>query len=147
MFGKIVCGFFGGLMVTLFSAWVLGPVFVLIPSLAGMGSSILFWGIWLAVMVISIRTDRTSRAWRKVLLISAGLCFLMPISAILLTGSLASNASSGIQLSAMLGTGGSIFLASLIMVVFGIVFLISGLFIGRKKAKPSSLEPAIESGS
>lgn len=145
MFGKIFCGFIGGLMVTIFSAWVFGPVVVLIPGFANSGAGLLFWGIWLLMMVLSVRASRTGSAWRKVLLISAALCFLMPFSAILLTGTLASHTSSGIQLGSIIGMGGSMFVASLLMVVFGIVFLITGLLVGRnKKVRLEKSETTIE---
>ena len=59
----------------------------------------------------------------------------MPISSLIFAGGLA-NASSGagvIGLGAMLGVAGSAFLGSIIIALFGIVFLIIGLLTGRKK--------------
>lgn len=135
MFGKIVCGFFGGLMVTLLNGWVFGPLVILIPGLANSGTGFLFWGVWLLIMVLSVKASRTGRAWRMVFLTSAVLCFLMPLSAILLTGTLAANASGGgvLAIGSIIGMGGSILIASLFMVVFGLGFLVTGLLIGRKK--------------
>ncbi|MFT4808051.1 MAG: hypothetical protein ACI9LX_001376 [Paraglaciecola sp.] len=141
MFSKIVCGFFGGLLVTLLTAWVLSPVFILFPSIGGAMSSLFFYGIWVLFFVLAFRAEHLSRVWRKVWIFSAFLCFLMPISSLIFAGGLA-NASSGagvIGLGAMLGVAGSAFIGSIIIALFGIVFLVIGLLTGRKKNLPSPI--------
>lgn len=142
MFGKIVCGIIGGLMVTLLSSGVFGPIIALSSTLAESISGFLFWGIWLAAMAMALYSSRTGKAWRKLLLVSAILCFLTPFSAILITGAIAVETTSAFQLSALLGFAGGALVASVIMVILGVFFLVLGLLVGRNKKDKTAVGEA-----
>lgn len=96
---------------------------------------------------MALYSSRTGKAWRKLLLVSAILCFLTPFSAILITGAIAVETTSAFQLSALLGFAGGALVASVIMVILGVFFLVLGLLVGRNKkdktAVSESSAPAI----
>lgn len=132
---KILAGLLGGLFLA-----VLGSILVGITLAAGTNASslgvwafFLFWGLGL---VLAMTAPVAAKAWRRLLLTSAVLSFMLPLSGLVFTGSyLATQSTSGAAETAGAVIGGGLVSGALAFVGFflGIVFLVVGLLVGRDK--------------
>ena len=137
---KFIAGLLGGLILAILGAILITTTFAASPEKGGSWGAIAFFILWVIGIVVALRAKSASKAWRRLLLTSAVLSFLLPISGIIYTGSFVAtqvdttSEYAGAQaVGATIGGGlvagflgfGGFFL--------GVVFLIIGLLVGRDK--------------
>jgi hypothetical protein len=135
---KVVAGILGGLILA-----VLGAILLTITFAASKGSP---WGaisfpiFWVIGIVVAICAKTAAKAWRRLLLSSAVLSFMLPISGIIYTGSFmatyvnSSNAHAGAQATGAAIGGGLISgVMGFVGFFLGVIFLIIGLLVGRNE--------------
>lgn len=135
---KLIAGLFGGFIIA-----ILGLILVS-TTLANVASplwgAITFLALWLLGIVMALRSETAAKAWRKLLITSAILSFLAPISGIIYTGSYmatqvdtTSEYAGAEAVGAAIGGGLVSGFMGFIGFFLGIVFLIVGLLVGRDK--------------
>lgn len=137
---KVVAGVIGGLILA-----ILGTILVTFASAAatpggGMWGPIIFFALWIAGIVIAVRSISAAKAWRKLLITCAVLSFLLPLSGLVFTGTFLAkhvdpNAQYAGAQAAGAAIGGGLVSGFMAFVGFflGIVFLVIGLLVGRDK--------------
>ncbi|WP_445362032.1 hypothetical protein ACJJIQ_00180 (plasmid) [Microbulbifer sp. ANSA003] len=133
MVGKVFAGLIGGLVVALLGYFQYSIMAVDIATQSE-PSVVPFFVVWVLAMVVACTAKRTGKAWRRLLLISAILCFLLPISGLVFTGNAVADTASGAE-AAGAAIGGGLVSGFMGFVGFflGIIFLIVGLLTGRDK--------------
>jgi hypothetical protein len=129
---KVVAGLLGGLILA-----VLGAILVTITFAASKGGSP--WGaisfpiFWFIGIVVAICAKTAAKAWRRLLISSAVLSFMLPISGIIYTGSFMATHvnSSSAYAGAAIGGGLISGLMGFVGFFLGVIFLIIGLLVGR----------------
>lgn len=132
---NLIAGLLGGLLFA-----TLGTLLITITFAANTHGSehglATFSGLLLVGFWIAIAAPHAGKAWRRLLLSSSVLSFLLPLSGILYTGAfLAANTDGGAAAAAGAAIGGTLLSGFLGFVGFflGVVFLIIGLLVGREK--------------
>jgi len=138
MFQKIIACIFGGLLLGVLGIF-LATAFAASNKGGAIGaiSFLIFFGI---AILISISSENGAKAWRRILITSSIISFLLPISAIIYSFSFMatkidrSDEFAGAQ-AVGAAIGGSLVtgLYSIFGFFLGVVFLIIGLLIGREK--------------
>jgi hypothetical protein len=132
-----LAGVAGGLILA-----VLGALLVTIAFAASENHSKkglwMFFVFWTVGLGIALLAPGAGKAWRRLLLTSAVLSFLLPISGLLFTGNFMAKMGSGEHAAASAtgaAIGGSLISGFLGFVGFflGVAFLIVGLSVGRDK--------------
>lgn len=148
---KLLAGILGGLMLAILGAIVVTTMFAGGGSGAGMGA-LSFFAFWAIGMAVALTAPVAAKAWRRLLISSAVISFLLPLSGLIYTGSfLATMDSSGEHSGAATAgavIGGGLVSGFLGFVGFflGIALLVVGLLVGRDKqvvyvqASPTSPE-------
>jgi len=143
LFGRIVAGVVGGLIVGILAANIFNLLFVDAtakePSTAAtVLSGILFFTLWIGAIVIGIRSLRPARAWRHLLIPSGILSLVLPLAALVTTGRMASaTAAKGGHMAELeagaYAVGGTLFavVVGFFGVILGAIFLTVGLLVGR----------------
>ncbi len=121
MIGKIISGLFGGFIVALLGFIVVKTSLSLNPESDGPTGAMAFFIFWVVALVIALTAPRAGKAWRRLLIISGLVAFSLPICSLIFAGPTVAEATIGI--------GGLFFLG----VIFGVIFLVTGLLIGRDK--------------
>jgi hypothetical protein len=135
---KILAGILGGLI------WaVLGSFLVTMTFAASSGSptsgALAFFIFWAAGLLVALKAPGAAKAWRRLLLTSAVLSFLLPLSGLVFTGSYMANMGNtgehATAAAAGAAIGGTLVSGFLGFVGFflGVVFLVIGLLVGRDK--------------
>lgn len=135
---KVVAGLYGGFILA-----IIGAVLVTVTLDASPVTG--FWGkralliLWVVGIVIAVLAKSASKAWRRLLVTSAILSFLLPLSGIIWTGYMATQVDLAAE-SAVVEAGGVALAGGLVSGFFvfvglflGIVFLAIGLSVGRDK--------------
>ena len=133
---KFLAGVIGGLVLAILS--------MILVSIGGAGSPpagntigpTVFFLVWIASIVIALAAPRAAKAWRRLLLLSGIVSFLMPLAGVVFTGSfLANQQTSSAAETAGAAVGGTLVTGALGFVGFflGVVFVLSGLLVGRDK--------------
>jgi len=137
---KVLAGLIGGLILAILGALLVTITFAAAPEKGGSWGAIGFFIFWIAGFVIALMAESASKAWRRLLLTSAVLSFLLPLSGIVYTGSfMAANVDpaakhAGAQAAGAAIGGGLISgILGFIGLFLGIVLLIIGLLVGRDK--------------
>ncbi len=137
---KVIAGLVGGFILAVLAAFVVTITFAASPEKGGIWGAIGFFVFWIMGFVIALTAKTASKAWRRLLLSSAVLSFLMPLSGIIYTGSFMAthvdaNAKYAGAQAAGAAIGGGLVSGILGFVGFflGVVFLIIGLLVGRDK--------------
>jgi hypothetical protein len=126
---RIVAGLIGGLILAIVGVMLIFPFAASQKGIA-MSASI-FFVFWIIGFVIALTAKSAPKAWRRLLLTSAILSFLPPLSGIIYRGSfLATHISDPAAVGAIAGGIVSYFFG-FIGFFLGIVFLIIGLLVGR----------------
>ena len=137
---KIVAGIIGGLILG-----VLGSILVAVAGASNPGSGagygvVAFFVLWLVGIVIAVKAPSTGKAWRWLLICDGVLSFLLPLSALIFTGTqVAGQLEKGGEYAGAAATGAAIggTLVSGFMgfvgFFLGVVFLVIGLLVGRDK--------------
>ena len=99
-----------------------------------------FFVFWILGFVIALMAKSAPKAWRRLLLTSAVLSFLLPLSGIIYTGSfMAAHVDPGAEYAGAQAAGAAIGgglvsgILGFIGFFLGVVFLIIGLLVGRDK--------------
>jgi hypothetical protein len=137
---KIIAGIVGGLGLAILGMLVAGLVFAtaIANGHGGVGVGA-FFVFWLVGLFIAIQSPSASKAWRRLLLIAAVMCFLLPLAGLVFTGSVISqmdtSGANGGARAAGAVIGGGLVSGILGFVGFfaGIVCLVVGLLVGRDK--------------
>lgn len=141
MFGKIVSGVLGGLIVA-----TLGSFVVTIagagsdPEASGEFGAKAFFVIWALSIVIAVMAKGAGKAWRRLMLTSAVLSFLLPLASFIFSGAhVAEVASTGGEHAGAAAAGAAIggglitMISGFLGFFLGIIFLLIGLLVGRDK--------------
>ena len=152
---KIVAGIFGGLILAIIGAMLVTITFAASPEKGGSWGAMSFIVFWVVGIVIAVLSKSASKAWRRLLITSAVLSFLLPLSGVIYTGSfMAAHVDKADKYAgaaaAGAAIGGSLVSGFLGFVGFflGVVFLVIGLLVGRDKqivyvqAPPTGETPA-----
>lgn len=137
---KFIAGLTGGLILAVLGAILVTTTFAASPEKGGSWGAIAFFVFWTIGVAVALGAKSAAKAWRRLLLSSAVLSFLAPISAIIYTGSFmatqvdATSEYAGAQ-AAGAAIGGGLISGFMGFVGFflGVVFLIIGLLVGRDK--------------
>ncbi len=136
MFGKIISGIIGGLIVASLGALVVTIALASDPAKGGQTGVSSFFIFWIAAIVIAISAPRAGKAWRRLLVTSSILSLAMPISSFIFTGTQVTEAAehSGAAVAgAALGGGIITAISGFLGFFLGAIFLIIGLLVGRDK--------------
>ena len=140
MFGKIISGVIGGLIVAILGALVVTVALSSNPESGAQVGAIAFFVFWVLAIVFAILSPRVAKAWRRLLITSAILSFTMPISSFIFTGAaVTQEAAKGGEYAdvaaagAALGGGMITAITGFLGFFLGIIFLIIGLLVGRDK--------------
>ena len=137
---KFIAGLLGGLILAILGAILVTTTFAASPEKSGNWGAIAFFIFWVLGIVVALGAKTAAKAWRRLLISSAVLSFLAPISAIIYTGSFmatqidTTSEYAGAQ-AAGAAIGGGLISGFMGFAGFflGVVFLIIGLLVGRDK--------------
>jgi hypothetical protein len=131
---KILAGILGGLIVAILAMMLTGLA-TAGSSPKGSGGGTVFFLAWAAGIAIAVMAPHAAKAWRRLLLTSAVLSFMLPLAGIVFTGSVVANHTSSGAEAAGAVIGGGLVSGFLGFVGFflGVVFLVIGLLVGRDK--------------
>ncbi len=132
MLAKIFTALLGGFLVSL-----LGSLVVLISAGNDVDSNKIaqtaFVMLFISSIIVTVLTDTAARAWRWYLMISASLCFLLPISTMIYSGLYLSETSgAAAQAGAFFGGALATIVTSIFSFFLGIIFLVIGFQVGNK---------------
>ena len=137
---KILAGIIGGLIIAILGAIVITLGGASKTSSGGSYGAITFFVLWIVGIIVAVAAPSAAKAWRRLLITSGVLSFLLPLSAIVFTGShVASNMLRGGEYAGAAASGAAIGggLVSGFMGILGFflgaVFLVIGLLVGRDK--------------
>ena len=152
---KLLAGLIGGLILAILGAMLVTITFAASPEKSGVWGAMGFFVFWILGFVIALMAKSAPKAWRRLLLTSAVLSFLLPLSGIIYTGSfMATVVDPGAKYAGAQATGAAIGgglvsgILGFIGFFVGVVFLIIGLLVGRDKqviyvqAPPSGESPS-----
>ncbi len=121
MFGKIVAGVIGGFIV----AFLASNVISLVSDSKGAAAAVLLF-TWIAALVIALRTPRTGKTWRWLLVVSAALSFVVPLATLVRTTHETTGAGKA---GGLIATG----IFGVVFFLLGLAFLVIGVLVGRDK--------------
>lgn len=137
---KVLAGIIGGLILASIGAILVTTTFAASPEKGSFWGAVGFLVFWVLGIVIAIKSSTTPKAWRKLLISSAVLSFLLPLSGLIYTGSFMAehvdpNAEFAGAQAAGAVIGGGLISGFMGFVGFflGVVFLIIGLLVGKDK--------------
>lgn len=137
---KILAGIVGGLLMAIIGALLVTTTFAASPQTGGGWGAISFFVLWIVAIAIAVLSKSASKAWKKLLITSSLLSFLLPLSGLIYTGSfMAKHVDSSAEYAGAQAAGAAIgggLLSGLMGFVgffLGVVLLIVGLLIGRDK--------------
>lgn len=136
---KVVAGIFGGLILSLLAMSVATIVFAA-GAAEHRGTPPGIWVLlvtWVVAFIVALKATTAGKAWRRLMLSSAILSFLLPISGLVFTGAMMTTTALAGSGAAAAGAalGGGLISGALGFIGFflGIVFLVVGLLVGRDK--------------
>lgn len=132
---KVIAGFAGALILAMLGMLLIG---IATASSSGKGSfgALAFLVFWIVSFVLALSASTAGKAWRRLLISSAVLSFLLPISGLIFTGShIAAQTDTSGAVTAGAAIGGTLLSGALGFLGFflGIVFLVVSLLVGRHK--------------
>lgn len=137
---KVLAGIIGGLIFATLGAILVTVTFAASAGRGAMWGAMTFFACWALGIVIAVLSISAAKAWRKLLLSSSLLSFMLPLSGLIYTGSfmatqLDPDAEYAGAQAAGAAIGGGLISGFMGFVGFflGIVFLIIGLLVGRDK--------------
>jgi hypothetical protein len=134
--GKLIAGTLGGLILAILGTFLV--IMVLSMSSWRSWGELTFPFFWVAGISVTLYAKTAAKAWRGLLLSSAVLSFMLPLSAIIFTGSLIaavpdSAATPGVTAGVAIGGGLISGFLGFIGFFLGVIFLIIGLLVGRNE--------------
>ena len=137
---KFIAGLVGGLILAVLATILVTTTFAASPEKGGSLGVAAFFLFWFTGMIVALMAKTAAKAWRRLLVSSAVLSFLAPISAIIYTGSFmatqvdtASEYAGAQAAGAAIGGGLLSGFMGFVGFFLGVVFLIIGLLIGKDK--------------
>jgi hypothetical protein len=137
---KLLAGIIGGLFLALIGATLVAVSFGASPERGGSWGAISLLVFWVVGIVVAVRSASAPKAWRRLLICSAVLSFLLPLSGLIYTGSFMAthvdpNAQYAGAQAAGAAIGGGLISGFMGFVGFflGVVCLLIGLLVGRDK--------------
>lgn len=137
---KFIAGLFGGLILAVLGTVLITITFAASPEKGGAWGAIAFLIFWVIGIIVALGAKSAAKAWRKLLLSSAVLSFLMPIAGIVYTGifmathvDTTSEYAGAAVAGAAIGGGLISGLMGFVGFFLGVVFLVIGLLVGRDK--------------
>jgi len=137
---KVLAGIVGGLLLAIIGTILVTMTFAVNPEKGSSLGAFSFLVFWAAGIAIAIRSASAAKAWRKILISCAVMSLLLPLSGLILTGSVMtehidSNAQYAGAQAAGAAIGGGLISGFLGFVGFFLaaVFLVIGLLVGRDK--------------
>jgi len=137
---KVLAGIFEGLILAIVGAIIVTVAFAVTPERGSSFGIISFFAVWVISIVVAVFSPSAPKAWRRLLISSSIASFLLPISALVYTGSfMAKHMNADVQYAgaraagAMIGGGLVSGFVGFVGFFLGIVFLIIGLLVGRDK--------------
>ncbi|MBV6753678.1 hypothetical protein KV580_25510 [Pseudomonas chlororaphis] len=132
---KILAGIIGGLIMAILTSLVVSIAGASNPS-SGSAGALVFLVVWAIGIAIGLFAPRVGKAWRRLLLISGVVAFMLPLAGVIFTGSyIAVNTSHSGAASAGAAIGGTLVSGALGFVGFflGVILIIVGFLVGRDK--------------
>lgn len=137
---KILAGILGGLLMALIGAFVIAVGGAARSVGGGMFGTFAFVALWVLGVFIALFAPSASKAWRRLLITSGIFSFLLPLSAIIFTGThvakvmekggeFVNAATAGAAIGGGLVSG----FMGILGFFLGAIFLVIGLLIGRDK--------------
>lgn len=137
---KLIAGIIGGIILAALGAMLIAVAGASNPGKGGVTGAIAFFVLWIVGLFVAMMAPSVGKAWRRLLISSGVLSFMLPLSAIIFTGSqVASQLDKGGEYAGAAATGAAIggTLVSGFMgfvgFFLGVVFLVIGLLVGRDK--------------
>jgi hypothetical protein len=137
---KLLAGIIGGLLMAILGATVVTLGGASRPAVGGSYGAVAFVLLWIVGLAVALRAPTGAKAWRRLLITSGVLSFLLPLSAIVFTGSqVAGTLEKGGEYAGAAAAGAAIgggLISGIMGVVgffLGAVFLVIGLLTGRDK--------------
>jgi uncharacterized membrane protein len=84
---KVLTGIIGGLILAIIDAIFVTVTFVASPEQGSSWGANSFLAFWVVGIIVAITSASAAKAWRKLLISSAVLSFLLPLSGLIYTGS------------------------------------------------------------
>jgi hypothetical protein len=132
---KILAGIIGGLILAILASMVVGIAGASSPS-TGSGGTLVFFIVWAIGIAVGLFAPRAGKAWRRLLILSGLMAFMLPLSGVIYTGSyIAANTSQSGAATAGAAIGGTLVSGALGFIGFflGVIFIVIGLLVGRDK--------------
>ena len=131
---KLIAGIAGGLILAILASMVASIMFAAGKSGPGVGA-MTFLVAWAVGIAIALMAPRAGKAWRRLLISSALLSFMLPLSGLIYTGSFMATRTTGGAEAAGAAIGGGLVSGFLGFFGFflGLVFLVIGLLVGRDR--------------
>ena len=137
---KVLAGILGGLLMAIIGTFVIAVGGAARSIGGGMFGTFAFVALWILGIVIAVLAPSASKAWRRLLITSGIFSFLLPLSAIIFTGThvakvmekggeFANAATAGAAIGGGLVSG----FMGILGFFLGAIFLVIGLLIGRDK--------------
>lgn len=139
---KLLAGLVGGFFIAILGALViaLGGASPSKPAGGGGGGTLAFFVLWAASIALALMAPSAAKAWRRLLITSGILSFMLPLSTLLFTGSHVASAvekggeyAGAAAAGAMIGGGLVSGIMGIVGFFLGAVFLVIGLLVGRDK--------------
>jgi hypothetical protein len=137
---KILAGIIGGLIIAILGALVITLGGASNPPSGGSHGAITFFVLWIVGIIVALMAPSAAKAWRRLLITSGVFSFLLPLSAIVFTGShVAGTLEKGGEYAGAAAAGAAIGgglvsgFMGIIGFFLGAVFLVIGLLVGRDK--------------
>lgn len=137
---KTLAGIAGGLILAIVGAVVVALGGASRPASGGSYGVVAFFVFWILGLVVAVMAPSPGKAWRRLLITAAILSFLLPLSAIVFTGShVAGVMEQGGKHAGAATAGAAIggtFISGFMGIVgffLGAIFLVVGLLVGREK--------------
>lgn len=134
MLSKILAAILGGFIISMIGSALVG-LSVGGGDEGGETASIAFYVFYAVSFVVSLRSNSSKQAWKRLLITAAILSFLLPVSSMLFTGIFIAEETSGRAEAAGGLVGGALVtgITGVFGFFMGVIFLIIGLLIKDEK--------------
>ena len=136
MLSKILAAILGGFIISMIGSALVG-LSVGAGVEGGETASIAFYVFYVVSFVVSLRSNSSKQAWKRLLITASILSFLLPVSSMLFTGIFIAEETSGGAEAAGGLIGGALVtgITGVFGFFMGVIFLIIGLLIKDEKER------------
>ena len=134
MLSKIIAAIVGGFIISMVGSMLVGLSVGAGAEGGGIASNA-FFVLYIVSFVVSLRSNSSKQAWKRLLITASILSFLLPISSMLFTGMFIAEETSGAAEAAGGLIGGALVtgITGVFGFFMGVIFLIIGLLIKDQK--------------